>query len=300
MITLYTDDYFHIGSTHLKLGKPCQDYAFSRVHQSAAFAGVSDGCSSGGHTDVGSRALLLATASAVAEHWAQTQYVLDGNVPEEIAFRQKMAFAASAKTLGIELEDMLATCLYVYLSPKGGYVHVEGDGVVALKYIDGSIGMFRFEWNNNTPYYPAYALGNLEAFIEAHGGDLNAPCFYVEKSWLDPNGKFIEYGEPHQETLEEGIEGWKYWLFDGIEFENVSFVAVFSDGVTQIDGVDWKEAVAEFMAFKSTKGSFAKRRMIRGILDMQKLGKGPLDDIAYSVVRVDHSPDEEEGEEEDS
>jgi len=56
--------------------------------------------------------------------------------------------------------------------------------------------------------------------------------------------------------------------------------------VTQIDGVDWKDAVVQFLAFKNTAGEFAKRRMIRGIKDANKKGRGPFDDISYAVIGV--------------
>ena len=70
------------------------------------------------------------------------------------------------------------------------------------------------------------------------------------------------------------------------ELGDLEFLAVFSDGVTQIDGLDWKDAVVQLLAFKTTEGEFAKRRMIRLIKDAQAKGKGPVDDIAYAVVRI--------------
>ena len=60
-----TDSVFAIGASHVATGKACQDYTLSRASDTYAYAIVSDGCSSGGMTDVGARVLALATATAI-------------------------------------------------------------------------------------------------------------------------------------------------------------------------------------------------------------------------------------------
>lgn len=64
-----TNHAFHIGAQHLSLGKPCQDYAVSgSINDTTAYAIVSDGCSSGGETDIGARIVALATKRALEEN----------------------------------------------------------------------------------------------------------------------------------------------------------------------------------------------------------------------------------------
>ncbi len=46
-------------------------------------------------------------------------------------------------------------------------------------------------------------------------------------------------------------------------------------------------AVSSLLAFKNTTGEFAKRRMIRGIKDFHQVGRGPIDDISFAVVRIE-------------
>jgi len=111
-----TDSYFHIGKIHLNNGKPCQDYALSDVFDDAALVIISDGCSTGGHTDVGARMLALSTAVAIREHWAVSRTVLGHTVPQEIGMRQKIAMAGSREILGLDQQDMLATCIYQYIT----------------------------------------------------------------------------------------------------------------------------------------------------------------------------------------
>jgi serine/threonine protein phosphatase PrpC len=77
-------------------------------------------------------------------------------------------------------------------------------------------------------------------------------------------------------------------VFNALEMEEIEFIALFSDGVTQVDGVDWEDAVVELLSYKGTAGEFVKRRMIRAIKDWQKIGKGPTDDIACAVIGIEH------------
>ncbi|MDE3059547.1 MAG: protein phosphatase 2C domain-containing protein [Pseudomonadota bacterium] len=282
MMILHTDHYFSIGQAHLGQGSPCQDFALSDVHGDTAFAIVADGCSTGGLTDVGSRVIALSTAQAIREcvgnqPWDKTRRL--------IATQQQATMISSRRMLGLNQQDMLATCVYALLSPKGGFVHLQGDGVVAFKHRDGHIRMSRYDWANNMPAYLAYAEDNYAAFIAAQGGDVQAFNLSLE-GWTYTSQHGIGR-EPFRDTfsIEKGVAGIaiaisQAWL------ENLEFIAVFTDGVTQIENQDWKQAVVDLLAFKNVAGEFAKRRMIRHIKDVQKSGKGPIDDIAYAVIRV--------------
>lgn len=291
MLRLHTDHYFHIGKIHFTAGKPCQDYATSAVYDEAALAIISDGCSTGGDTDVGSRVLALSTATAIRKHWILNHNIKE-TAPREISLHQKIVLAGARQILGLQLEDTLATCVYAYISPVGGFVHVQGDGVVALKYQNGRIVMSQFKWENNTPYYPTYEEVGLVNFLEAHGNNLNATRLSEESYVYETDGKFTVLDTKYY-TLSNGIQGITINIEAETLSEQLAFIAVFSDGVTQVDNFDWKDAVVMFMAFKNTTGEFAKRRMISGIKDVQKIGKGPLDDIAYAVVRVEQIEAEE-------
>lgn len=284
---LYTDHYFHIGFAHLGSGKPCQDYCISQEYKEAALAVVADGCSTGRNTDVGSRILSLATITAMRDHRDLRRRTCSIETPFEISVRQEIVLAGSQKILNLEVSDMLSTCIYAYISPEGGFIQVKGDGVIALKSKDGKILASNFEWEDNTPYYPAYKNGSLDKFIEAHGNDLGRIRFN-EEAWVIKDKGDCFLSETNEYTLAEGIEGVTVSISEQELKEELEFVAIFSDGVTQVDGLDWREAVFNFMNFKSLKGEFAKRRMIREIKNISKKSKGPLDDISYAVIRIDN------------
>lgn len=287
MKELFADHYFSIGKAHLNNGQPCQDYAISSVQDGAAIAVVSDGCSTGGHTDVGARVLALSTQSAICDHWALHKNTLEELASRSISLAQKVVVAHTCQTLGLAYEDMLATCEYAYISPTGGYIHIQGDGVVAMKFGNGGIFMHRYEWDGNMPFYPAYSqFGMLARFVEAHGGDRQAPLF-TEEIWYayEEEGKYRDIGRT-EHTLAEGVRGITIAVDQDCLDDDLEFVAVFSDGVTQIEGIDWKDAVRSLVGFKGLKGNFAKRRMIREIRDAAKAGKAPMDDISYAVIRI--------------
>lgn len=285
MIQLQADHYFHIGKMHLTGGKPCQDYAISQVSNGVAIAIISDGCSSGGQTDVGARVLAWTTMAAIQGHWLYNREIYPEQAISEIGSDQAEGLSSACQILGLQSDDLLATRLYIYLCSGGGIIHIQGDGVVALKYEDQRVEMYRYEWQNNMPYYPAYFGDRLSDFIAAHGNDPKAFCLR-EEMWRSSDNQYslihnINY------TLGQGIRGITINLDKTIIDNHIEFVAVFSDGVTQIDGTGWQDAVIDFMGFKNFKGEFAKRRMIRGIQDLIKANKHPMDDIAYAVVRYD-------------
>lgn len=298
MLRFSTDHYFHIGSAHYQSGKPCQDYALSGVYSPVACAVVSDGCSTGRHTDVGARVLTLSTLQAIRDHAKASGGALNTAVVS-ITSRQQQILSTTRIILGLERNDMLATCGYVYLTQFGGFVHVQGDGVIALKYRNKQkIKMFRYEWDDNTPYYPSYGDGDLEKFAAAHGGDWDAVRLRrtVAVKYADDN--YSEEDEDREGfTLREGLEGVALNIPPEL-LEDLEFVGVFTDGITQIgepngsDALDWRVAVQEFMAFKTAAGEFAKRRMIRGIRTLAEVGKGPVDDISYAVVRIEPAAEE--------
>jgi len=288
---LYVDDYFHIGQMHLASGKPCQDYSFSGVIDDGAFAVVSDGCSTGRHTDVGARIIALSTVNAL-QRWLRCQSKTRREIKELVTQQHDYALTRSKEALNLELSDMLATCLYVCCTPDGGLVSVQGDGVVAKVFKDGFIKFSGYQWENNTPLYPAYSQDNYKRFIQAHGNDPNFHALKVECCRINVDGSMRI--DLESISLSNAIEGVVEEISEK-ELTELSFLAVFTDGVMQVDGINWKDVVLRLLAFKNVEGEFAKRRMIRFIKDSKKdeNKRGPLDDISYAVIRIDNKTHEE-------
>ena len=274
-INFFTDHYFHIGDAHLQSGKPCQDYATSGTSGDAAYAVVSDGCSTGGNTDIGSRFVALSAAVAMKQ----------SGTFAEVKERQFKLLVEAQEKFGLTCPDMYATCLSLYLTKNGGYASVLGDGVIAFVYKDRTAEILQYEWNDNTPYYEAYEEDHNATFLSTHGGDANAICL-TEERWA--SGKDGEWRliETRGLTLREGMAG----IVTEIPEEKLSalaFVAVFSDGVSQIDETEFSSAVREFTSYKNLCGEFAKRRMLKAIKEFQRSGHQMMDDIAVAVISIE-------------
>lgn len=280
-----TDSHFLIGKMHINSGKPCQDHALSgNITESAAYAIVTDGCSTGHHTDMGSRILSFATVNAIKEEWERTRDFTRDTTSSRIAFQQQVGIQSQRRILGLSTMDLLATCVYVAVSETGGYIHVQGDGVFAVQTKKGEIFMTRLDWQDNKPCYPVYAEDSYRSYIAAQGGDLTQPALMVQNWSREVDGSYQEVFS-QEVSLADGLLGWKQDI-SSEELVDLEYISVFSDGITQIEGIDWKDAVSQALAFKSPNGEFVKRRLNRMTRDSEKLGKGPLDDIACACVKV--------------
>ncbi|MEK7628297.1 MAG: protein phosphatase 2C domain-containing protein [Patescibacteria group bacterium] len=276
---LSADHCFAIGRPHAMSGTPCEDYALSGADETSAYAVVSDGCSSAPHSDIASRIVAHALHhELVAGAFRESCTMLSG-------LQKRMRESETA--LGVAQNKLRATALGVFAHLDRAVINVFGDGVFAIKYRDGTLMMCRHDWEKNAPFYPAYFGGSLAEFRAFHA-DVQTP---VRVQWAtskaDSSGEYTE--RCITRTLSEGVLGFTFsfpqWRI--IEKSGIEFIALMSDGVTQIDGMDWKEAVGTLLSFKTTAGSFVKRRMMHVVRESQKTGRGPLDDIACAVIHFE-------------
>ncbi|USN92445.1 MAG: protein phosphatase 2C domain-containing protein [Candidatus Nomurabacteria bacterium] len=283
---LFTDHSFHIGEQHLRQGKPCQDYALSgSLGRETAYAIVSDGCSSGGMTDIGSRLMTLATLRALHEQIPSNDFATrDSDIARDTYLE------SSRLNLRLETKDLLATCLWAVVHKNEVVINVTGDGVVALEFEAGMI-IKTFSWQKNMPYYPAYRIGGMdEPFTENHSDNL-APLTIIESVIVTPGGdvQLTNNVVTKGVSVREGMRGIVYTeSIINTALGNLRTVALFSDGIEQIDQIETVSAVKALLSFKSVSGQFAVRRMNRFLQDVKKQGRGPIDDIAYAVIHSEN------------
>lgn len=273
---LYCDHAFHIGKPHLTGGTPCQDYAISGTCGDGAYAIVSDGCSSGRETDVGARLIAHAMRMELCEKGLE-----GGDLPS------LQARLPSVKNpWGLSEQDLLATVVGAYASKDRGVIHLYGDGVIAFKYKDGTVSASRYEWSKNAPFYPAYRSADALAGFGVLHRDEPEPvaraCSHLYTSGLVSRRADLYPLNDGMKGFHYTIGRWELYLNLGLEY-----VAVFTDGVTQVDGMSWEDVVKELLAFKTTEGSFAKRRLMAFVRNAEKNGRGCLDDISYAVIRME-------------
>jgi hypothetical protein len=286
-----TDSTFHIGQMHVQHITPCQDYAdaFVTKNQKQAFLVLSDGCSTGGQTDLGSRFLARRIYARAKQHLAA------GHSAKQ--FLPVPFTARGLAFLGLKPRDVFATQLACCADQNGASISVYGDGIVAFLYRDGSLRLERLEWNDNTPFYPIYdtavgrKIGLDQSFAAAHGS-VGHP-FTKTTVQISIDGLISVSVTPF--TLEEGMLGSRFYV-NRQELSTLKGIALFSDGVAQVMDKDclhapqsWINTVRECLAFRGAIGSFAKRRTRRAIQDWSTAGFVPQDDLSCAVLLIEDS-----------
>ena len=268
---LKVDHSFHIGAQHRRHGKPNQDYALSGVLENGLTYGiVSDGCSSGGHTDIGARLMALALKQAVA------QGPLTSLVERTRAYLEGMR-----RSLGLETKDLLATSLLA-LANEQQFVQmlILGDGVLVERSIYGTLYAHKFEWSENTPFYLAYNDSERAQFLDRQ------PAL-TREFWSIRGPDDWQHHRTTEESdfmaMRSGVE----WMYEPPHGPwDLASIGIFSDGVQQVEDVPWQTVIWELMNFKSTGGQFVTRRMNRFLETASKHGRSPLDDIAMAAIHI--------------
>ena len=280
----HTDQHFCIGHSHYLSGKPCQDYALSYSAENFACVVVCDGCSTGKRTDIGARILGLSVLQFFKE---REENGLQINNDKDIYYLLKSILADRAHMLKLENSDLLSTCIFVCVNNKRIISRVFGDGVVAVKFRDGSIKAEKYEWINNAPLYLSYSEKDIKQLEDIFHKGENHPPFSIEIKLSVDVPPIMHYLD-----LMDAMYGVRTFLdlsFNNDEFlKEIEFISVFSDGIAQFNNCHWMEVVEQCMAFKNTTGEFLKRRIMKVIKNCQRNNKYPIDDVSCSVVKIKH------------
>lgn len=181
--------------------------------------------------------------------------------------------------LGLDDSDMLATAVSAIVTAQGAEIRVEGDGLFALVFTGENPVYTVIRWDDNAPAYPWYAKDGFVSFLAHHGGDTSYACEQTsDNMWQAATKRIKTVDAMRGVTITVPSE----------HMARLRWIAVFSDGACQVDGFHWQEVVRDLLNFRSLTGEFAKRRMIRFVQERCKTGKGPLDDLAYAVIRIEH------------
>ena len=286
----FADEYFCIGDIHQRSGQSCQDYAASLAMEKEALAVIADGCSDGGKTDWGARLVTV----AIEQAWRKQK---EKNNQKKMLLAESSHFRKvlrqTSRALGLNRNDLLATCLYVCVTAEGGLIHWQGDGAAAIKYRNGDLDLIKVDWIKNQPFYPIYRIEGRERKFQKILVDQGETVGFRVEFWrwnASQNELFLLEEEPH--LLSDKIMDYKVFLGKECWQNQIVSVAIFSDGLMQIDGRDWKEAARECLEFKNFQGVFLKRRLLAALRNWRRSGRGPRDDLAVAVIRTEEDKEE--------
>lgn len=224
-----TDFAIRTGASHEVNSIPCEDTCLAGPlpNGDAHFVVVSDGCSNGGQTHLGSITIARMLVKAIFNKYMRLQKEMKEAVLQHVEataahqpkrssfmkflgfvsntdvdstktvplkwFRQPLQIAVSqlvdsaAKVLLLVPKDLATTMTYGIFSKEEGFVRIIGDGMFGVRFRDGTVNLYKYEWIQNDgkattggAYYPYLYRGeNAAEFINEYGnkGTYSNRCF---------------------------------------------------------------------------------------------------------------------------
>lgn len=264
-----TDSAVLTGTHHSATARPCQDYGLAHCDENGAWVVVSDGCSSGGDTDLGARILARAVHQVLSEQSALVQ----------TAWLEENVCAKAAGALDSHrVSDLLATLVVAQVRDGTVRVSFFGDGVAVLRHTDGTLTRVQVTYSDNAPGYLAYtfAPGLAQAWQAQYPGQQRT-C-RIQK--LSAQGDVLEQQVIQAEACLTGLS-----LNWDIQADAIGCVLVATDGLDTA-GTAPEKAAAQVADIKGSVGEFLKRRMGKLARLWGKQNGFPDDDLAVSAVWI--------------
>ena len=283
-MNISADACYKIGSSHVD----CEDYAIGDfVSDVGAHICVSDGCSSGEDTVIGSRLTCMLARNLFLEgkHGdLEFFYQLD-------KLEQKVTSLFSEfqepHSLALKQNSLFATLLDCRFDEKKNqfFVKLVGDGLIAARHRDsGFIEWVKADFEDGAPVYPVYC------------------CHYdLQKKYMAEfsTKQTITRGVIGSDETSTGAFGGFFsreFEFDADKFD---LVCLFSDGIfsfrrpmqtatsKMFEPVPFEEVLTEVMSFKGFSQGFVRRRCQKFFKNTcTSLGWDHYDDFSMAAIHV--------------
>ena len=235
-----TDAAFVIGTRHSVVADPCQDYARAGDN----WVAVADGCSNGGHTDMGARIWVMAAKKMVEEHGVEL-------LTQPTLFLEQLLEEGRARMQDVPVLDGLATLAVGGLVDKTFHAFLQGDGCVAVALANGGLEYWEIAAPNNAPLYPQYML-DVQHLDQWRKMVCDVPT-QVRMFRYDDGGTLQSI-----KTLElnEDLFFAKSW-----STSEAYAMLVCSDGVFSVPNKTPFDVLSELFSVKDPTGAFMQRRL---------------------------------------
>lgn len=259
-----TDAAFVIGTRHSAVADPCQDYARS----GDGWVAVSDGCSNGGHTDIGARLWVMAAKKVI-----ETEGVAILAHPAN--FMKHVLAEGEEQMRPHPVVDGLATLAVGALVESLFHAVLQGDGCVAVALSDGGLEYSEIAAPMNAPLYPQYMLDAQH--LEQWKKMVQDVPTQVRTCRYDDSGTLLSI--KITELTDE--------LFYACSWntKDVYAMLVCSDGVFSVPNKTPFDVLSELFSVKDSTGAFMQRRiaaMQRGWIRRKE--DSSTDDLAVGGV----------------
>lgn len=256
---------FAKGKTHLK----CEDYALAGTIKNVPMIIVCDGCSSSPNTDVGTRLLAHSLINLCRGSIIDNQPSLPDETNAELVLIEALRSARNVlNSLALSNSCLDATCLFAYVLEGKVLIHTIGDGVVYLKYKDGRERIYLHEFESGAPLYGNYLLEEQRKteYHKTYPGNRKIS----EGSFEEPNEKVLDWNQIVHSLV--------------LPVEEVSLVALMSDGCSTVNNISTYSAIRAFTSFKNVQGAFVERRLRKALLEYNN---DHDDDISVAALSLD-------------
>jgi serine/threonine protein phosphatase PrpC len=284
-----SESYTKIGTTHRRNEDSLLNIETDKYKASI----VSDGCSSGNRSDIGSMIHCAAFERFVNDISAEDNELSNNTLSKYLAHivvlkEQYNNVFAGSEQYKLNDESLLAT-IVMNLIPKNGdrfYLTMIGDGVILLRDRNNpdKWDYIRVDYENNAPAYPIYLVEKDNQ--EAYRKQIGEPIANIERGWITLSDKQTDYyNEPEKKT------GFAPHMFnyskdkydlcimatDGLE----SCVAKSKEGVSM--DINWMLLFLEIGNFKNFGHGFFDRRVS---MALRSLGAEHKDDLSLTIMNI--------------
>lgn len=259
------------GSSHLASAAPCQDYALAHCDGRTGWAVVADGCSTGGHTDIGARMWAHAAKQLLVEQglaaMTSTRECAEALVQRAAPLLAPFDFSDGYATLAMAASDGVTARVQVF-----------GDGVVAELKADGNLKIWDIRYERNAPRYLAYERSPflLQQWEAAVAGS-SLKVFVTEYS---EDGALL-----HSEFLTWSAADLVGVALPFADVQNTQALFLCTDGATSFDGASTFRSVFPLTQVKNPTGQYMQRRLGALARKWRAAGEpGPVDDLAVAAL----------------
>ena len=236
-----TDAAFVIGTRHSAVAAPCQDYARS----GDGWVAVADGCSTGGHTDIGARVWVQSAKRVIETDGVEV-------VREGAKFMARLLDEGREQMRAYPVVDGLATLGVGALVESNFYAVLQGDGCVAVALCDGGIEYCEISAPLNAPLYPQYLLD--DDHVNQWKTMVNRAHTQVRTFRYDTEGVLISLKDTE-------LDGEKLFFSGMWNTADAYAMMVCSDGVFSVPGKTAFTVLSELFSVKDPSGAFMQRRL---------------------------------------
>lgn len=265
------DSHYTIGKLHLL----CQDYV-CQGGEPFPYVILADGCSATPDSDVGARLLALNARRLLPGFALAASDETERNARHwRLGRRIARRAARQARDLGMDPTVLDATLLVAWCEGETVFVHLYGDGCIAVRRADGEVAAIQVEYAENAPYYLSYLLDSERCAL--YREVIGDPAVARTVRYLNETG------------VTTRLEAFDSPTVFGFSLAVLPVVAVATDGLSSFVNAETRERLdvlpvaRDLLDFSDLRDDFVGRRLRQVLADYGRQRVFNVDDIGLGA-----------------